>query len=203
MSDYNIRDVDYRYIREKIAYIPQNIELFTGTIFENLRVGTPNATYEQVISACKKSGADEFINKLPNTYWSYIEEGGSNLSGGERQRIAIARSLLKQANIYIFDEATSNLDSFSELKIQNLIFNTIKDKTVIIIAHRLSTINLCDLIYFVENGEILERGNHEELMNLGGKYASMISIQSSNALKSNKIEKVGFENSNGDEITYG
>lgn len=155
LSGYNIKDINTSYLRSKIAYIPQNIELFTGTIIDNLKVGNPNASYEAMMSACRRSGASAFIEKLPNRYGSFIEEGGSNLSGGEKQRIAIARALLSNPDLFIFDEATSNLDSFSEKKIQDLIFNRILGKTVIIIAHRLSTIRACDHILFLENGTIV------------------------------------------------
>lgn len=129
--------------------------------------------------SCRKAGADFFINKMPNRYGSVIEEGGLNLSGGEKQRIAIARALLKESSIYIFDEATSNLDSFSEQKIQELLFNRIHNKTMLIIAHRLSTIMMCDTICFMENGEIIEQGTHESLIKLNGKYAKMIRLQNS------------------------
>ncbi|EOR23134.1 peptidase domain-containing ABC transporter [Niallia sp. JL1B1071] len=180
ISGYDIQDINYHYLRSRIAYIPQNIELFSGTIIENLRVGNPKATYEEMVLACKKSGANEFIEKLQNRYGTFVEEGGSNFSGGEKQRIAIARSIITNPDIFIFDEATSNLDSFSENKIQNIIFNQKNKKTTIIIAHRLSTIIHCDIIYYVEDGRIVERGTHKELMELNGKYAKMAAHQMSN-----------------------
>lgn len=179
LSNYDIQDIPNEYLRASIAYIPQNIELFTGSIIDNLKVGNPLATYEQIMIACRKAGADVFINKMPNRYEAFIEEGGSNLSGGEKQRIAIARVLLKDPSIYIFDEATSNLDSFSEQKIQELLFNRIQNKTMLIIAHRLSTIMRCDVICFMESGKIIEKGSHSELMRLNGKYAEMIRLQNS------------------------
>lgn len=177
ISGYDVRDIDEAYIRKSIAYIPQNIELFTGTIIDNLKVGNPDAKYEEILNACKISGAASFIEKLPNRYGSFIEEGGSNLSGGEKQRLAVARALLTKSNLFIFDEATSNLDSFSERKLQELMFRRIQDATMIIIAHRLSTILSCDQICFLEHGAIVEQGTHEELMKLNRKYAEMIRLQ--------------------------
>lgn len=179
-SGYDLNDIDQYYIRKKIAYIPQNVELFTGTIMENLKIGNESASYEEIILACKKAGAHDFIENLPNRYNSYIEEGGSNFSGGEKQRFAIARAILTNPEFYIFDEATSNLDSFSEKQIHNLIFNNTQGKSVLIIAHRLSTILHCDYIYFMDKGKILEAGTHKELMQKNGMYAKMITMQSLN-----------------------
>lgn len=177
ISGYDINDVDQNYLRSHISYIPQNIEMFTGTILDNIKVGNPEAKYEEIISACRMAGAAAFIERLPNRYHSFVEEGGSNLSGGEKQRLAIARALLSKSNLFIFDEATSNLDSFSERKMQDLIFNKISNSTAIIIAHRLSTIVQCDHICFIENGKIIEQGSHDELMHQNGRYAKMIRLQ--------------------------
>ncbi|MDR1794248.1 MAG: peptidase domain-containing ABC transporter [Erysipelotrichaceae bacterium] len=177
ITDYDIKAINHAYLRRKIAYIPQNIELFSGTIMDNLRVGNPEATMEQMMMVCRLSGASDFIERLPNQYSSYIEEDGGNLSGGEKQRIAIARSLLSDPDLFLFDEATSNLDSFSERKIHQLIFNQIRNKTVIIIAHRLSTIVSCDWIYYMEEGKIIEQGTHAQLVALGGHYAQMVNLQ--------------------------
>lgn len=180
IGEYDLLDIDTYFLRNKIAYIPQEIELFSGSIIENLKIGNQNATYEEIVSVCKMVGIHDTIDRLQNKYLSYIEEKGGNLSGGERQRLAIARALLSDANIYIFDEATSNLDSFSEKVIQDLIFNKIKNKTVIIIAHRISTIVNCDRICLIKNGEIKEFGNHEELMTLQKDYFNMVKIQNYN-----------------------
>lgn len=186
IAGYDIKDIDINYLRQHISYIPQNIEIFTGTIIDNLKIGNPDAKYEEILNACRISGADTFIERMPNRYGAFIEEGGSNLSGGEKQRLAIARALISKTDLYIFDEATSNLDSFSERKLQELIFRKIKNVTTIIIAHRLSTIRQCDLICFLDYGKIAEIGTHEELMTLNKKYANMIRLQN---VQLDKIEK--------------
>ena len=177
ISGYDLRDLDHNDLRQRIAYIPQTIQLFTGTIMDNLKIGNMDATYEQMISACRMAGAHSFIDKLPNRYSAFVEEGGANFSGGEKQRLAIARALLSKSELFIFDEATSHLDSFSEKSLQDLIFSRMKGVTSLIIAHRLSTIVNCDLICFIENGKIIEQGSHGELMLLGGKYAKMVRLQ--------------------------
>ncbi|SFO01665.1 peptidase domain-containing ABC transporter [Proteiniclasticum ruminis] len=176
-NEYSILDIDHRELRRKVAYIPQKIDLFSGTILDNIKVGNPEAKYEEIVAACKLSGASEFIEKLQNRYHTLIEEGGSNLSGGEKQRIAIARALVAKSDLYIFDEATSNLDSFSEKRIQDVIFNRIQGKTTIIIAHRLSTILQCDRIFLLEGGAITETGTHNELMEKKGKYYQLVNTQ--------------------------
>ncbi len=196
IGNIDINDINHEYLRKNIAYIPQNIELFTGSILDNLKVGNHNATYEQIVSACKISGASDFIDRLPNRYGTFVEEGGGNLSGGEKQRIAIARAILSNSSILIFDEATSNLDSFSEKKIQEVIFNK-NNATTIIVAHRLSTIIHCDRICFMENGKIIESGTHDELLALNGRYADMIRLQTIS------IDIVKKDIVQGEEISYG
>lgn len=163
ISGYDLQDLDHYDLRQRITHIPQTIQLFTGTIMDNLKVGNPEATYEQMIAMCRMAGAHSFIEKLPNRYGAFVEEGGANFSGGEKQRLAIARAMLSKSELFIFDEATSHLDSFSEQKMQDLIFKRMKGVTSLIIAHRLSTIVNCDLICFMENGKIVERGTHDEL----------------------------------------
>lgn len=200
-GDYRLSDIDHHYLRQKIAYIPQKIDLFTGTIIDNLKVASPLATYEEIVTACQLAGADTFIERLQNRYHSLIEEGGSNLSGGERQRLAIARALLAETDLYIFDEATSHLDSFSEQKIQEIIFGRIQGKTTIIIAHRLSTILNCDRIYFIEDGQITESGDHESLMEQNGQYAKLVKTQAGLELSSkpNTTQQQGKDD---EEVSY-
>lgn len=172
-GDYNIKDINIEALRDKIAYISQDIFMFSGTIRENLALGNEDATLEEIIEACKLSKANEFIENLPMRYETMLEENGANLSGGQKQRLAIARALLKKPDILIMDEATSNLDSITEKAIENTINDLPASITTIIIAHRLSTIMRCDRIYVMENGRIIEQGSHKQLMSLGTVYSNL------------------------------
>lgn len=170
IGEYNLKDINLETLRDKIAYISQDIFLFSGTIRENLELGNEDATFSDILSVCRQSKADEFINKLPMRYDTMLEENGANLSGGQKQRLAIARALLKKPDILIMDEATSNLDSITEKAIEKTIDNLSKNITTIIIAHRLSTIMRCDKIYVMEQGRFIEQGTHQDLMDKKGKY---------------------------------
>lgn len=169
----NIKDISIDSLRSKIAYVPQETFLFSGSIIENLELGTDGVGLEKVIEAAKMAKAHDFINELPLRYNTKLEENGTNLSGGQRQRLSITRAILKNPDILILDEATSSLDSITEKSIEKTI-NTFSNKiTSIIIAHRLSTIMRCNYIYVMDKGEIIEAGDHHELMNLNGKYYEM------------------------------
>lgn len=172
-GNYNAKDINLEALREKVAYISQDIFLFSGTIRENLALGNEYASLEEIIEACKLSKANEFIEKLPMRYETMLEENGANLSGGQKQRLAIARALLKKPDILIMDEATSNLDSVTEKAIEKTINDLPDSITTIIIAHRLSTIMRCDKIYVLQDGSIIEQGSHNELMNKQETYYNL------------------------------
>jgi ATP-binding cassette subfamily B protein/subfamily B ATP-binding cassette protein MsbA len=162
----------------KIGMVSQDTFIFNDTIEENIRFGDPHATDSDIRRACDLAEASDFIAHLPHGLKTVIGERGYKLSGGERQRIALARALLKNPEILILDEATSNLDSHSERRIQNALGFLQKNKTLIIVAHRLSTIVHADQIIVLENGEIIEKGAHEELVAKNGRYAKLWEIQS-------------------------
>lgn len=170
IGDYNLKDINLEALRNRIAYISQDIFLFSGTIRENLELGNEDATMEDIIEACRLSKADEFINSMPLRYETMLEENGANLSGGQKQRLAIARALLKKPDILIMDEATSNLDSITEKAIEKTINSLSRNITTIIIAHRLSTIMRCDKIFVMEKGRFIEQGTHSELIANRGRY---------------------------------
>lgn len=179
IGDYSIEDIQLSALREKIAYIPQEAFLFSGTIWDNIVFGADNPQAEDVIRCAKMAQVHEFICSLPMRYNTHIDENGSNLSGGQRQRIAIARAILKHPQILILDEATSNLDAITEKAIQDTIEIFSKGITTIIIAHRLSTIRRCDKIFVMEKGKIIECGNHQQLMSKeNGYYRALFHAQS-------------------------
>jgi ATP-binding cassette subfamily B protein len=170
IGDFNIRDLNIETLRDKIAYISQDIFLFSGTVYENLTLGMAEPKMEDVIRAAVMTRAHDFINQMPLRYETMIEESGANLSGGQKQRLAITRALLKNPDILIMDEATSSLDSITEKAISRMIDEQTSGITTIIIAHRLSTIMRCDKIYLMDAGEIVESGTHAELMGARGRY---------------------------------
>ncbi|OAB40667.1 bacteriocin ABC transporter ATP-binding protein [Paenibacillus macquariensis subsp. defensor] len=169
----NIKDISMNALREKIAYIPQDTFFFSGTIRENLCLGVDDQTeLEDIVEACKVAQAHDFINQFPLRYNTILEENATNISGGQKQRLAIARAILKKPDILIMDESTSNLDSTTEKAVSETI-NGFADITTIIIAHRLSTIMRCDRIYVMEQGEVIEQGTHDELIETRGKYFNL------------------------------
>ncbi len=173
----NIRDLELESLRSKIGLVSQDIFLFEGTVFENIAYGNLDAKDEEVWEAAKLSESDKFINLLPNKENTIVGERGQKLSGGQRQRISIARAILKNPEILILDEATSAVDNETEAAIQRSI-NTLKEgRTVIAIAHRLSTIRNAEIIYVLEEGKVVESGNHESLLEINGVYSKLWSVQ--------------------------
>ena len=173
----NIKEYTLPNLMSHIAMVFQSVYLFEDTIENNIKFGVPSATREEVIEAAKKAMCHDFIEALPNGYDTLIGEGGATLSGGEKQRISIARAMLKDAPIVIFDEATANIDPENEDKLKAAIEELTKNKTIIMIAHRLSTIRNADQILVLNNGKIEQRGNHEGLMKQGGLYKTLISMK--------------------------
>ncbi|MDR2360597.1 MAG: ABC transporter ATP-binding protein/permease [Oscillospiraceae bacterium] len=156
-----------------VSMVFQRVYLFNDTIGNNIKFGRPDATDEEIIDAAKKARCHDFITALPNGYDTRVGDGGSTLSGGEKQRVSIARAILKNAPIVLLDEATAGVDPDNEKFIQEAIDELVRDKTLIIIAHRLSTIKNADLILVLQNGEIVERGVHSELIKLNGQYTNL------------------------------
>ena len=164
-------------LRNSIALVSQHVTLFPTSILENIRYGRNNATDDEVKQAARVAEAFEFIEELPLNWETFVGEGGYRLSGGQRQRIAIARAVLKDAPLLILDEATSAVDNETEAALQRSISTISQDRTTIIVAHRLSTVRHSDSIVVLESGEIKERGSHEDLVALGGRYAALWSVQ--------------------------
>ena len=171
----DVRDYTLEALMNQISMVFQNVYLFADTIENNIKFGRPEATHEEVVAAAKKACCDEFIEALPDGYQTVIGEGGASLSGGEKQRISIARAMLKDAPIVILDEATANVDPENEERLQRAIEELTRDKTIIMIAHRLKTVRHADQIFVVNDGGIVQRGTHEELIGQPGIYADFVS----------------------------
>ncbi|MCE0724348.1 ABC transporter ATP-binding protein [Legionella resiliens] len=178
IDQQDISTINKQSLRENIAFIPQHPSLFHRTVYENILYGRIGASYEDVINASKKAHAHEFILNLPQGYDTPVGERGIKLSGGQCQRIAIARAILKDAPILILDEATSSLDSLTEKLIQESLHIAMSNRTVIVVAHRLSTILSMDKILVMDNGKIIEMGNHKQLIEAGGFYNTLWNAQS-------------------------
>ena len=173
----SLKDIELSSLREKIGLVSQDVFLFEGTVIENIAYGDLNASESEVWNAAQKSEADEFINNLPQKEKTIVGERGQKLSGGQRQRISIARAILKNPEILILDEATSSVDNETEAAIQRSLDILKKDRTVIVIAHRLSTVRNADIIYVLENGSVVESGNHESLLDIEGVYSKLWAVQ--------------------------
>ncbi len=173
----DVTAVSRRSLRRQIAYVGQDIQLFSGSIRDNIAFGRPGATEDEIVAAARAAHAHDFIMSFPRGYDSSVGEHGVQLSGGQRQRVAIACALIKNAPIILLDEATAALDSESERHVQAAVAELCKGRTTITIAHRLSTIMHADRILVVEGGQIVEQGRHEELLRRGGRYASFYRLQ--------------------------
>ena len=170
----DVKDYTLESLMNQISMVFQNVYLFADTIENNIRFGKPEATHEEVVAAAKKACCDDFIEALPEGYNTVIGEGGASLSGGEKQRISIARAMLKNAPIVIFDEATANVDPENEDRLQKAIEELTRNKTIIMIAHRLKTVRNADQILVIDNGNIVQQGRHEKLIQEKGIYADFV-----------------------------
>ncbi len=177
IDGHNLRDLSLESLREHISVVLQDTFIFSGTIMENIRFGRPNASDEEVIESAKIVGAHDFIERLADGYGTEVEERGSILSAGERQLLSFARALLVDPKILILDEATASIDTETEMKIQAALRKLLKGRTSIMIAHRLSTIREADNIIVLENGRILEQGNHDQLVASKGEYYDLVKSQ--------------------------
>jgi bacteriocin-processing peptidase. cysteine peptidase. MEROPS family C39 len=207
INGVNLAEYTNASVRRAISYVPQNVELFSKTIYDNIRVSRMDATLDEVKEAAKKADAHDFIRHLPLQYNTYLEEAGNGLSGGEKQRIALARAFLKNSNLYILDESTSNLDFATENLIFNMIYNELADRSMLIVAHRLSTVRDCDLILVMDHGKIVERGTHDELLAKEGKYYELWNMQQGIFRKKAEAPKpvaaaVVEEDDDGESMTY-
>jgi ABC-type multidrug transport system fused ATPase/permease subunit len=178
LDGHDLRKYDLPSFRKQIAIVPQDVEVFNNSIKENIAYARPEASFAEIKKAAKIANAEEFINNLEKGYDTEVGERGIKLSGGQRQRIGIARAILADPKILIFDEATSNLDSYSEKLIQEAMEKIRKNRTVIVIAHRLSTIKKSDQIFVLEDGQLVEKGTHTQLaQEKCGLYRKLIDLQ--------------------------
>jgi ATP-binding cassette subfamily B protein len=177
VNGYDLKDISTASLRSHMSTVLQDSFLFPMSVRDNIRFGKKNASDDEVIQAAKMVGAHDFIMRLPGGYDYELQEGSSNVSIGQRQLISFARSLLMNPKLLILDEATSSIDPYTELVIQNALKNLLENRMSIIIAHRLSTIRLCDEILVIDHGQIVEKGTHEQLMAMKGLYSSFYRMQ--------------------------
>ena len=181
LDGHDLREISFESISSCISMVPQEPFLFSETVNENIRYNRSGINQDKIIEAAKLVGADQFIKELPDGYQTKIAENGRNLSVGQRQLISFARALASDPKILILDEATANIDTESEMLIQDAIDKLLVDRTALVIAHRLSTVRNSDWIYVMGKGGIIEQGTHENLLNSKGKYSEMIAYSERNS----------------------
>jgi len=177
LNGQDIRELSLHELRDKIAIVPQDSVIFSANALENIRYGRPTASDAEVMAAAKSAQVEEFINRLPEGYQTFLGERGTRLSGGQRQRIAIGRAILKNAPLLLLDEATSALDAESEILVQEGLDAAMQGRTTLIIAHRLATVKKARRIVVLEHGRIVETGAPEDLRNGSGLYARLARLQ--------------------------
>ena len=177
MDGVPVSQMDLHDLRDRIALVPQEPVIFSGTVMENIRYGKPSATEQEVTEAARAAFAEEFIAQLPQGYDTYLGDRGVRLSGGQRQRIAIARAMLKNPPLLLLDEATSALDANSERMVQAALETAMQGRTTLVIAHRLATVKRADAIWVFDHGQLVERGTHTDLVQQGGLYARLAALQ--------------------------
>jgi ATP-binding cassette subfamily B multidrug efflux pump len=177
IDGHDVSKVQKDTLRRQLGIVPQDVFLFSGTVMENIRYGRLDATDEECIEATKLANANDFITRLPQGYMTLISERGSNLSQGQRQLLSIARAIVADHGILILDEATSSVDTRTEIQIQEALLRLMKGKTSFVIAHRLSTIRNADQVLVINEGRIIERGTHEQLLQQKGFYHNLYMSQ--------------------------
>jgi ATP-binding cassette subfamily B protein len=179
LDDWDVRDIELASLRRAVGIVQQDVYLFSGTVWENLRYGRPDASRDEVVAAARAANAHDFIMALPQGYDTDIGQRGVKLSGGQKQRLTIARAFLKNPPVLIFDEATSALDNESERAVQQALLGLAKGRTMLVIAHRLSTVRHANRILVLTENGIAEDGTHSDLMASGGVYAGLHAVQGS------------------------
>jgi ATP-binding cassette subfamily B protein len=173
VDNLDMRELDIAHLRQNIGVVLQENFLFRGSVRDNIGMAKSNASFPEIVHAARLAGADEFVERMPQSYDTMLEENGANLSGGQKQRLAIARALLTNPKILIFDEATSSLDPESEAIIQNNLRRIARGRTVILVSHRLSTLTGCDSIIVLDRGKIEQMGNHRKLLDESRVYQEL------------------------------
>ncbi|MCK5942584.1 MAG: ATP-binding cassette domain-containing protein, partial [Planctomycetes bacterium] len=173
VDDVDVRDLDLSQLRRRVAFVAQDLFLFTGSVLDNVRLFDPKVDEQAVWRALETVGADAFVRALPDGLRSQVAERGATFSQGERQLLAFARALVIEPDLLVLDEATASIDSESEARLQRALEVALRGRTALVVAHRLSTVRSADQILLLDGGRVVERGTHEELVALGGRYAAM------------------------------